>query len=65
MRRFTELQHVRAFLRMLGVGAEHIKEALRQLAAGRSASVPSVSLTEAVLRRAGFESSDNLARSIG
>ena len=65
VRRFQELQHVRAFLRVLGIGAEHIREALRQLAAGRSAAVSGVSLSEAVLRRAGFESLDNLARSMG
>ncbi len=42
-RSFHELQQVRAFLKLLGVGAEFIKDALRQLTAGRSASVPNVS----------------------
>ena len=64
VRRFHELQHVRAFLRVLGIGAEFIREALRQLAAGRSASVPDVRLSDEVIRRAGFESAEDLARSI-
>src|SRR5438132_7380742 len=33
-RSFHELQQVRAFLKMLGLGAELIKDALRQLTAG-------------------------------
>src|SRR2546429_3885964 len=37
-RSFRELQQVRAFLKMLGLGAEYIRDALRQLTAGRSAS---------------------------
>ena len=65
VRRFQELQHVRAFLRALGVGAEYIREALRQLAAGRSASLPNVSLSEEVLRRTGLDGTPNLARSVG
>ena len=65
VRRFQELQHVRVFLRLLGVGADYIREALRQLAAGRSASLPNVSLSDSAFRRAGFESIENLARSIG
>src|SRR5438128_5294859 len=35
-----------AFLKLLGVGAEYIKDALRQLTAGRSAWVPNVSLSD-------------------
>jgi len=50
VRAFHEVQHVRAFLKLLGVGTEIVKDALRQLAAGRSASVPNVSLTEAAVR---------------
>ncbi len=65
VRRFRELQQVREFLRVLGVGAEYIREALRQLAAGRSASVSDVRLSEDAVRRAGFVSSENFARSIG
>src|SRR5256884_8584222 len=38
-RSFRELQQVRAFLKMLGLGAEYIRDALRQLTAGRSASL--------------------------
>jgi len=63
-RQFRELSQVREFLRVLGVGAEYIREALRQLAAGRSASLSDVTLSEAQFRRAGFVSLDNLARSI-
>jgi len=62
-RSFHELQQVRAFLKMLGVGAEMIKDALRQLTAGRSASVPNVSLSEKAVKSAGFVSLVNLARS--
>jgi hypothetical protein len=65
VRRFHELQQVRDFLRVLGIGADFIREALRQLAAGRSAALSDVSLSDTAFRRAGFVSSDNLARSIG
>ena len=44
VRSFHEVQQVRTFLKSIGVNAEVIKEALRQLAAGRSASVPNVAL---------------------
>ena len=57
-RSFRELQQVRAFLKMLGLGAEYIKDALRQLTAGRSASVPNVSLSEKAVKSAGFVSVD-------
>src|SRR2546430_4545760 len=53
-RSFDELQQVRAFLKMLGLGAEFIKDAVRQLTAGRSASVPNVSLTDKAVKSAGF-----------
>ncbi len=65
VRRFHELQHVRAFLRVLGVGAELIREALRQLAAGRSASVPGVVLSDEALRREGLETTAMFTRSKG
>ena len=55
----------RAFLKMLGLGAEFIKDALRQLTAGRSASVPNVSLSEKAVKSAGFGNLVNLARSNG
>ena len=64
-RSFHELQQVRAFLKLLGVGAEFIKDALRQLTAGRSASVPNVSLSEKAVKSAGFGNLVNLARSNG
>ncbi|HSC45262.1 MAG TPA: hypothetical protein VLC94_05505 [Candidatus Acidoferrum sp.] len=62
-RSFHHLQEVRAFLKLLGVGADYIKDVLRQLTAGRSAWVPNVSISEKVLRTAGFVSIGNLARS--
>jgi len=62
-RSFRELQQVRAFLKMLGLGAEYIRDALRQLTAGRSASVPNVTLSEKAVKSAGFENLANLARS--
>ncbi|HVS89425.1 MAG TPA: hypothetical protein VHF01_14565 [Candidatus Acidoferrum sp.] len=65
VRAFHEVQHVRAFLKLLGVGAELIKDALRQLAAGRSASVPNVSLSDEAVKSAGLTSTENLARSRG
>src|SRR5215475_15641368 len=65
-RAFHELQQVRAFLKMLGLGAEFIKDALRQLTAGRSASLPNVSLSEKAVKSAGFVNLvNNLARSNG
>jgi hypothetical protein len=62
-RSFRELQQVRAFLKMIGVGSELVKDALWQLTAGRSASIPSVSLSEKALKSASFVSLANLARS--
>ena len=62
-RAFHHLQEVRAFLKVLGVGADYIKDVLRQLTMGRSAWVPNVSISEKVLRNAGFVSIGNLARS--
>jgi len=64
-RTFRELQQVRAFLKMLGLDAGHITDALRQLTAGRSASLPNVSLSDKAKRSAAFESLENLARSNG
>jgi hypothetical protein len=62
-RSFQQLQEVRAFLKLLGVGAEFIKDALRQLTAGRSAWVPNVSLSDKAIRSAGFVSVQSMARS--
>jgi hypothetical protein len=62
-RSFHHLQEVRAFLKLLGIGAEYSKDALRQLTAGRSAWVPNVSLSDKAIRSAGFVSVGNLARS--
>jgi len=64
-RSFRELQQVRAFLKMLGLGTEYIKDAVRQLTAGRSASLPNVSLSDKAVKSAGFVNLENLARSNG
>ena len=64
-RSFHELQQVRAFLKMLGLGAEYIKDALKHLSAGRSASLPNVSLSDKAVKSAGFAALANLARSNG
>jgi hypothetical protein len=62
VRAFHEVQQVRAFLKSLGVNAELITDALRQLAAGRSASVPNVSLSQEVVRNARLDISEPVAR---
>jgi len=62
VRSFHEVQQVRAFLKSIGVNAEVVKEALRQLAAGRSASVPNVALSEEVVKSSGLDATVNLAR---
>lgn len=64
-RSFHQLQEVRAFLKLLGIGADYIKDVLRQLTMGRSAWVPNVSIPEKTMRNAGFVSLNNLARSSG
>jgi hypothetical protein len=64
-RSFHHLQEVRSFLKLLGLGADFIKDALRQLTAGRSAWVPNVSISEKAMRSAGFVNMENLARSNG
>ncbi|HEY1481931.1 MAG TPA: hypothetical protein VGF19_04330 [Candidatus Acidoferrum sp.] len=55
-RAFYYLQDVRAFLNLLGVGAEFVKEALRELTAGRSAFLTNIALTEKAIKNAGFGS---------
>jgi hypothetical protein len=62
VRAFHEVQHVRAFLKSLGVNAQLIADVLRQLAAGRSASVPNVSLSEEVVKNAGLYTPATMAR---
>lgn len=62
VRAFHEVQQVRAFLKGLGVNAQLIADALRQLAAGRSASVPNVSLSDEVVKSAGLDFTATLAR---
>ena len=55
VRSFHEIQQVRAFLKTLGLPAHLATDALRQLTAGRSASIPSVSLDEDAVKTAGLE----------
>ena len=55
MRTFREVQQVRAFLKSLGVRLELITDVLRQIAAGRSASLPSVTLSDDVMKNSGLE----------
>jgi len=57
VRAFHEVQQVKAFLKSLGVNAHVSADALRQLAAGRSASIPNVSLAEDAVKNAGLENS--------
>src|SRR5690242_2557273 len=62
---FHTWQEVGAFRKLRGIGADYIKDVLRQLTMGRSAWVPNVSIPEKTLRNAGFVSLNNLARSNG
>ena len=55
VRSFHEVQQVRAFLKSLGLSTQVAADALRQLAAGRSASIPSVSISEDAVKNAGLE----------
>ena len=57
-RAFYHLQEVRAFLKVLGIGAEYIREALRELTAGRSAFLTNIALTEKAVKNAGFAASE-------
>ena len=55
-RAFHHLQEVRQFLHVLGLTAEYIREALRELTAGRSAFLTNIALTEKAIKNAGFGS---------
>ena len=55
VRSFHEVQQVRTFLKSLGVNAELIRDVQRQLAAGRSASVPNVAIAEDVVKSSGLQ----------
>ena len=55
-RSFYHLQDVRAFLNVLGIGAEYVREALRELTSGRSAFLTNIALTEKAIKNAGFGS---------
>jgi hypothetical protein len=61
VRAFHEIQQVRGFLKSLGVGTQVAADALRQLTAGRSASIPGISLDEDDVKDAGLVST-NLAK---
>jgi hypothetical protein len=54
VRSFHEVQQVKAFLKSLAVPTQISADALRQLAAGRSASIPNVSLDEDDVKDAGL-----------
>jgi hypothetical protein len=54
VRSFHEVQQVRAFLKTLGINSQLAADALRQLAAGRSASIPSVSLSDEDVKSSGL-----------
>src|SRR5260370_17552169 len=54
VRSFHEVQQERAFLKSLGVPTQIPADAFRQLAAGRPASLPSVSLDQNEMKDAGL-----------
>ena len=51
---FMKCSRFARFLKSLGVNAELIRDVQRQLAAGRSASVPNVALSEDVVKSSGL-----------
>jgi hypothetical protein len=51
---FYHLQDVREFLNVLGIGPQFVREALRELTAGRSAFLTNIALTEKAMKNAGF-----------
>jgi hypothetical protein len=55
-RTFYHLQDVREFLNVLGIGAQYVRDALRELTAGRSAFLTNIALTEKAIKNAGFGS---------
>src|SRR5260370_1447453 len=65
VRSFRERQRAPHFPKMVRPGGEVNKDALRQLTAGRSDSVPNVSLSDKAVKSAGFGNLVNLARSNG
>jgi len=62
-RAFNHLQEVRAFLKVLGVGASTSRMYCGKLDDGPVGVGANVSISEKVLRNAGFVSIGNLARS--
>jgi hypothetical protein len=61
-RAFHHLQDVRAFLNVLGIGADYVRDALRELTSGRSAFLTNIALTEKAIKNAGFGSILTAAR---
>lgn len=61
VRSFHEIQQVRGFLKTLGIAQAVTADALRQLTAGRSASIPGISLDEDDVKDAGLVTT-NLAK---
>jgi len=61
-RSFYHLQEVRQFLHVLGLTAEYIRDALRELTAGRSAFLTNIALTEKAIKNAGFGSLVTVAK---
>jgi len=55
-RSFHHLQVVRTFLNVLSLGADYVRDALRELTAGRSAFLTNIALTEKAIKNAGFGS---------
>ena len=55
-RTFYHLQDVLEFLNVLGIGAQYVRDALRELTAGRSAFLTNIALTEKAIKNAGFGS---------
>ena len=64
VRRFSDLQQVVAFLKLLGICKDWIGTAFQQLAAGRSARIPNVVLSEKKIQRQGLETTVSLNRRI-
>ncbi len=62
IRWFDALQQVGAFLKSLGIRKDLIAAAIHQLAAGLSAVIPSVVLSEEVIERRGLDSTAALTR---
>jgi hypothetical protein len=65
IRWFSSLQQVGAFLKSLGIRKDLIAAATHQLAAGRSAVIPGIVLSEAVIERRGLTGNAVLTKKAG